>query len=64
MVNKERTIFNGWEPVPGKPGEYRAAATRGFVTPEFRNFTEESRTGWNLIEWIKVKMKQSSGKKP
>jgi hypothetical protein len=59
-MDKERSTFGGWEQVPGKPGEYKANVVTGPVTPEFAKFAEESRARWDIVEWLKVKIKQLS----
>ena len=57
-MNEERNKFGGWEPNPGKPGEYRAKVVTGPVTPDFASFAEQPRASRDLSEWIKVKLEQ------
>jgi hypothetical protein len=63
-MNEERNKFGGWEPKPGKPGEYRAKVVTGSVTPDFANFAEESRARWDFGEWLKVKLGHLLNKRP
>lgn len=63
MTNGERGMFGGWEPVPGKSGEYRAKVVEVPVTPQFAQFSEQSRASWDVVEWLKVKIKQSLNRK-
>ena len=62
-MGKERNVFGGWEPVSGKPGEYRAKPVGVPVTPEFIDFSKQSRARWDVVEWLKVKIKQFSDRK-
>ena len=63
-MKNERSNFGGWEPVSGKPGEFRGKMVTGPVDPEFAAHAEQSRARWDLIEWLKVKIKQLSEKRP
>jgi hypothetical protein len=58
-------MFGGWEPVPGKSGEFRAKVVEVPITPQFAQFSEQSRARWDIGEWLKTKIKQASnGKTP
>jgi len=57
-MNEERSRFGGWEPRPGKPGEYRPSMVSGPVTPGFVNFTKQAEVMRDLGEWLKVKLRQ------
>ena len=59
-MGNERNVFGGWEPVAGKPGEYKAKMVTVSVTPEFTKFAEESRARWDVVEWLKIKIKHLS----
>ena len=61
-MNKERSVFGGWEAVPGKPGEYRVKVITGSVTSEFA--TPRRITSRDIVEWLRVKIKQLSEKEP
>lgn len=50
----ERSIFGGWEQVPGKPGEYRAKSVIVPATKEFSDFSSESRARWDIVEYLKT----------
>jgi hypothetical protein len=57
-MRNERSNFGGWEPVSGRPGEFRGKMVTGPVTPEFAKFSEESRARWDVVEWLKLKFKR------
>jgi hypothetical protein len=61
-MSRERSNFGGWEPVLGRPGEYRGKMVTGPVDPEFAEHAEQSRARWDLVEWLKVKIRQLSDK--
>jgi len=59
----ERSIFGGWEEVPGKPGEFRAKSIQVPVSKDFSDFSSESRARWNIVEYLKIIRKNLLDKK-
>jgi len=57
---KSSSILGGWVQAEGEPPGTFTTAERpqDFTSPGFSNFAESSRARWDLVSFLKVKIKQ------
>ena len=51
----------GWTEV--EKGVFQGPKMLDSTTPDFAEFAEQSRARWDVLEWLKVKIKQLSGRR-
>lgn len=52
---------SGWTEV--EKGVFQGPKMLDSTTPDFAEFAEQSRARWDVVEWLKVKIKQLSGRR-
>lgn len=50
----------GWREI--EKGVFQGPEMLDSTTPDFAEFAEQSRARWDILEWLKVKIKQLSNK--